>query len=266
MWRYPSYGHWQTYNLTDKILVPFFNLTFLRGFFDQFQFTGIGQGWTLTVEECFYFTAPVLLIFLAKSQAKYTVLAIAALSLIAIGCLLVSVAPHRLGFFASYRFMFYHTFFGRVVEFMLGTGLALFIRKYPNTRPGGWATLTGVFWIMGSVIALSLISTKQLASWDNPFGIALNNLWLPLGIVLFFYGLLTERTWFARLLGHSIAQDLGKSSYAFYLVHMGVLSIFLQQYVTTNIFILFAVAIMVAFALWKWVEEPLNHKLRKAIQ
>ena len=37
------------------------NLTMLRGFSDRLKFTGVGQGWSLTVEECFYFSAPVLL-------------------------------------------------------------------------------------------------------------------------------------------------------------------------------------------------------------
>ncbi len=37
------------------------NVFFLRGFFDDLKFTGLAQGWTLTVEECFYFLAPLFL-------------------------------------------------------------------------------------------------------------------------------------------------------------------------------------------------------------
>jgi len=47
----------------------FMNITFVRGFFDQFKFTGIGQGWSLTVEECFYFSAP-LMFFAAKKMGQ----------------------------------------------------------------------------------------------------------------------------------------------------------------------------------------------------
>jgi peptidoglycan/LPS O-acetylase OafA/YrhL len=30
------------------------NITFLRGFFDDFLFTGVSQGWSLSVEKSFY--------------------------------------------------------------------------------------------------------------------------------------------------------------------------------------------------------------------
>ncbi len=33
----------------------FFNLTFLKGFYPPELFSGVRQGWSLTVEECFYF-------------------------------------------------------------------------------------------------------------------------------------------------------------------------------------------------------------------
>jgi peptidoglycan/LPS O-acetylase OafA/YrhL len=265
IWRFPSFdptGQWQGYASLDKVLVPLLNFSFLRGFFEQFKFTGVAQGWTLTVEECFYAFAPLLLVLLAKSRTKYGVLAACALGLGLFGCLLVQVAPHRYGFFGTYQFMFYRTFFGRVLEFMLGAGLALFIRQNPETRKGGWATYLGGLWILSSMFGLSLITTKQVASWDSPTGIVLNNLWLPFGIVLFFYGLLTERTWLCRLLESTMAQVLGKSSYAFYLVHVGVASVFLQRYVSSNVFVLFALALLLAFSLWKWIEEPVNHKLR----
>jgi peptidoglycan/LPS O-acetylase OafA/YrhL len=257
-----SFGPWKQYNLSDKIIVPLLNFTFLRGFFDQFKFTGIGQGWTLTVEECFYAFAPLLLLTLAKSRMKYRLLAVFTISLIAIGCGLVEVMPHKFGFLGSYHFVFYRTFFGRAFEFMLGAALAIFIRQYYKARPGAWATSIGLAWIIGSMIALCLIASKQIPSWENPIGIALNNLWLPIGVALFFYGLLTEQTWLGKLLGTSIAQTLGKSSYAFYLVHIGIVSLFLEHYVTSNVFVLFGVALILAYILWKWIEEPLNHWLR----
>jgi len=36
------------------------NLTFLRGYSSRLKFTGIGAGWSLTVEETFYFLAPLI--------------------------------------------------------------------------------------------------------------------------------------------------------------------------------------------------------------
>jgi peptidoglycan/LPS O-acetylase OafA/YrhL len=49
----------------------FFNITFLRGFFDDLKFTGIAQGWSLTVEECFYFLAPLFLFLLKKVKSIF---------------------------------------------------------------------------------------------------------------------------------------------------------------------------------------------------
>ncbi len=39
-------------------------LTLFKGFFDEYRFTGIMQAWSLTVEECFYASAPLLLLAL----------------------------------------------------------------------------------------------------------------------------------------------------------------------------------------------------------
>ena len=46
------------------------NITFVKGFCDSLKFTGVGQGWTLTVEECFYFTAPVIFLLSRKPPAS----------------------------------------------------------------------------------------------------------------------------------------------------------------------------------------------------
>ena len=42
------------------------NLTLLKGFFDTYKFSGIAQSWSLTVEACFYLSAPLLFVFLRR--------------------------------------------------------------------------------------------------------------------------------------------------------------------------------------------------------
>ena len=54
-----AYNHYFHIFKLDSIIL-FTNLTFLRGYFDDFLFTGISQGWSLTVEETFYVLAPLL--------------------------------------------------------------------------------------------------------------------------------------------------------------------------------------------------------------
>src|ERR1700759_3312358 len=54
----------------NPIVLLLLNITFIRGFFYQFWDTGIAQGWSLTVEECFYFSAPIIFI-IAKRYHKF---------------------------------------------------------------------------------------------------------------------------------------------------------------------------------------------------
>jgi peptidoglycan/LPS O-acetylase OafA/YrhL len=44
---------------------------FIRGFFYQLWDTGIAQGWSLTVEECFYFSAPFIFYIAIKYKKFY---------------------------------------------------------------------------------------------------------------------------------------------------------------------------------------------------
>jgi peptidoglycan/LPS O-acetylase OafA/YrhL len=55
---------------TNPILLLVLNITFIRGFFYQYWDTGIAQGWSLTVEECFYFSAPIIFL-IAKRYGKF---------------------------------------------------------------------------------------------------------------------------------------------------------------------------------------------------
>ena len=264
----PTYDilqQWQKLIISDKALIVFLNLTFLRGFFNTFLFTAIQQGWTLTVEETFYaFAVPLMLVLnLVRGKKQYGVLAVAALGFVGVGCALVYVNPvHRYGFFSPATFMFYRTFFGRAVEFMMGAALALFVRHHSTLRKGAWATAVGGLWMVACLGALACIATKESPSYQNSLGLVVNNLVLPLGISILFYGLLTERTQLAHLLSTKVAQTLGKSSYAFYLVHLGILSVYIQRNISESPVVIFAMALGVAYLLWRFIEEPLQTRLR----
>lgn len=260
MWGNPLMSpSWQHQDAASPWAMLLLNLTFLRGFFEQLKYTGIAQGWTLTVEECFYAFAPLLLVLLAKRRTKYPVLLAAAGGLPAVGYALVRLAPHPLGFFESSHFMFTYTFFGRAFEFMAGAALAFFVQQHPQVRRGAWATGIGAAWIVGSMCALSYLPAQQEADALN---LAISSLWLPLGVALFFYGLITEKTWLRTLLATPVAQVLGKSSYAFYLVHLGVFELTIRQRIIDHTYVLFVIILGLALLLWKWVEEPLNQWLR----
>jgi peptidoglycan/LPS O-acetylase OafA/YrhL len=255
---------WKFYGVKDKIITVFLNLTLLRGFFDRFFQTIVGQGWSLTVEECFYLSAPFLILGLRGRPWR---LVAYAFMLLGIGLGLVALAApfheHLYGFFGSVKFMLNWTFFGRCVEFLLGMALAFIIRSASPSKGGGisWLTITGSLWIVACLCALAafekIFPVVQLL---EPLSILTRNAILPLGVVGLFWGLIREHSWLRSLLETKLFDLLGRSSYAFYLVHGGILNFALNDFVTANLFVKFLITNLVAIVLYKAIEHPL-HKL-----
>jgi peptidoglycan/LPS O-acetylase OafA/YrhL len=262
--RYDPSRLWQFYSLKDKILVVFLNLTFLRGFFENFRFSMAGQGWSLTVEECFYLSAPFLILGLRNRPLR---LAAYAVVLLGIGLGLVTLlAPfhdHSYGLFGSVKFMLNWTFFGRCIEFIMGMGLAMYVRRQPNKKLNGTIfTTMGFSWMMLCAAAIAYLERNSggAAAWNMQTYSAffVSNLILPAGIVLFFIGLLYEQSLLRKLLETRLFDLLGKSSYSFYLIHVGVLDFLIDDNITTSILSKFILINLVAIALYKFVEHPLH--------
>lgn len=254
---------WQrgTFLLRDLLL----SLTLTQTFFDASKYVGIAQAWSLTVEECFYLLAP-LAFWLLRRQPK--LLWLQPFVLLALGSVLVLIfAPHYVrftGFFGSFRFMLLFTFLGRGMEFYAGMQLARWYQQGRLRRYRIRSLLTGLgLAVMGAVVCgMVLVKGGYTYGQEHPFGIVLNNVVLPGGILLLFAGLLTERTWLRWLLSTRPLQLLGKSSYVFYLIHLGVLHDFLAARLTTNNALLFVMLNVLAVGIHLGIEEPLNRWLR----
>jgi peptidoglycan/LPS O-acetylase OafA/YrhL len=266
------------------------NITFLRGFFNNLKFTGIAQGWSLTVEECFYFSAPIIF-FIAKKYHKFYV---QPLVITGFGFLLVLLFRNAnwYGFFGSFTFMMVHTFLGRCFEFFAGIQLALLIKKKGFTRSNRFSfTYAGFVLIFFCIWIMSTLSIPPgwTAGLHNPFGIITNNYLLAVAITLFFYGLLTEATVLKQILANPFVELLGKSSYIFYLIHLGWLYNLLHlafdwlndhiftlydhwgltwrspfEYDNLNLLYAFILLNAVSVLLFKLIEEPLNHYIRRS--
>ncbi|RSK42219.1 acyltransferase family protein [Hymenobacter perfusus] len=241
------------------------SLSITQSFFDGSKYAGIAQAWSLTVEECFYLAAPLAFWQLRR---RAVLLWWQPFVLLAVGsCLVLACAPHYsrfTGFFGSFRFMLLFTFPGRCFEFYAGMQLAFWyqqgrLRRY---RVRGLLTATGLAVMAAVVCGMVIIKGGYTYGREHPLGVALNNVVLPGGILLFFAGLLTENTWVRRLLSTHLLQILGKSSYVFYLIHMGVVHDWLAQSITSNNMVLFLLLNAVAVALHYGLEEPLNRWLR----
>ena len=238
----------------------FYNITFLKGFSDDLKFTGIAQSWSLTVEEVFYFTAPLFFILIKKNRIY---LVVVPLFFIGLGLLLVSYFSRidANGFMKSTNFMLDFTFFGRISEFFIGIGLALLIKKYSLTFKG--MTYFGLAGIILSICSLVLLKVEGGFGVDSLTGKVINTLVLPvIGIAPLFLGLIKEKTFVSDFFSSKPLQLLGKSSYIFYLIHLGIVVIILNKIIENQWFV-FILLNLISIVLYHYIESPLNKWIRK---
>ena len=268
----------------------FMHITFVRGFFCNLVFTGVAQGWSLTVEECFYFSAPIIFYFIHRHSKYYLQI----LSITGFGFLMVLIFRNVdwYGFFGNFTFMMLYTFFGRCFEFFVGIKLALMIRQKGFHRSNKLKfTYIGFFLIFFCVWLMSLLPVPQgwTAGLHNPLGIIINNYLLSISIATFFYGVITESTGMKRVLATPFVELLGKSSYIFYLIHLGFIYAFIYkatnwlndktftlydkwgvdwhspfEYEWINIIYAFILLNALSVILFKFIEEPFNLFIRKS--
>ncbi|HEX9956296.1 MAG TPA: acyltransferase [Fibrella sp.] len=235
------------------------NLTLTKGFFDDYKFTGIAQSWSLTVEECFYLLAPLLFVELRRVGPVWL-----SLSLIGMGVLLWLTIGHfpLHGFFGKLSFVSFYTFFGRSFEFVMGMWLA---RKWHlgqlRNRPfalliGGVLLVSCAGW--QAVVPTLVTSPTALIGSE----IVSYNFLLPVAIGLLFISLLNEKTLISDLLAGAVLQGLGRSSYAFYLIHIGIVSKFMDRTMgSPSGWLRFLLMVLLAHGLYLLIEKPIHRWL-----
>lgn len=251
----------------NRLLLALLSQSLLRGFSDTLMFVGLPQGWSLTVEECFYATVPLLLLWQRRWRAAPLAFAgmvlAAGLGLVA----LCSGRPALHGLFGSYRALFNFYYFGRVLEFVAGVLLARWWAARGGTRPSAgeqwpWRTSAGVALMVLTVALLAWVDSPNdiYQGLRDPVATALNNLLFPVGMVLLLAGLLTEPSWLRWVLATPLLQALGRSSYCFYLLHVGVLSIWWYHTFGGGRYIggQFVATLLLAELGYRLLEEPLR--------
>ena len=244
----------------------FLNITLLKGFSEKYYLTGIAQAWSLTVEETFYLGAPLILYLIRYKGLLFSQIIFISL----IGVLLVlffDSFPFQ-HFFKDMNFMFIATFFGRCFEFFAGIVLALLYMKMlrKDLNYVKWYlnyTLAGAFLILLNLFILEQISNHfkvQHATmvWQ---GILVANFFLPVCISVFFFGLIIEKSFIRKVLSTQAVMLLGKSSYSFYLISAGFIAYTIERYVTTNIFALLILLLILSVVFYFFVERFLYRYL-----
>ncbi|GAB3551866.1 acyltransferase family protein [Spirosoma fluminis] len=236
------------------------NLTLLKGFFADYLFSGLAQSWSLTVEACFYAAAPVLWMALRRWSAWLPVAVLTAAGLL-FWATLGQLQYH--GLFGSLSFVSFYLFFGRSFEFIAGMWLAQ--RWQSHTLQGiRNATGMGLGLISGCVLWQANIGILTI----NPTGLfwselIVYNYLLPVGISLFLLGLLQEKSSIRYVLTTLFMQTMGHCSYAFYLIHLGMIPKLLQKLGLTSNWLLLGCLILIAHFLYVTIEKPLHQRLRR---
>jgi peptidoglycan/LPS O-acetylase OafA/YrhL len=182
-----------------------------------------------------------------------------------LGAMLLSIGAQVQyhGLFGNLGFMCGYTLFGRCLEFLLGAWIAMNLERLQVFQSVPHKTYMGLLGMAASLVIFDGLKggTAFYLGVLSPAGVLLNNLILPFWIGLFYLGLLQDDSYLKRILSTSLLQLLGKASYAFYLIHLGFIATYLTSRNITGVWFFLALD-GIAIALFKLVEEPINHWLR----
>lgn len=229
------------------------NITTVKGWFDDLKFSGIVQTWSITPEVAFYLAAPLLFMGLRRWGVRFLVGLPIALALVGAALVVLLDGRGSWGFMRSFEFMFACTFFGRATEFVVGMAVAWYLRSGPTPTKGTRMTTIGA----GLTLLTVIIVGATRWTFAQPGGVLVVDLvWPVMGLGPLFVGLVTEQTTLRRLLSLPLPSVMGRASYAFYLIHLGV--VYNVIYGLTHSFpATFVLLLMAAWLLNRFFEEPL---------
>jgi peptidoglycan/LPS O-acetylase OafA/YrhL len=216
---------------------------------DEVTYLGISPvAWSLSCEMAFYAAFPLLYPLLRRVRALYAVGAV----LLATALLMPAVADALVG--DMQRRWFVYVFpLARMVEFAVGVALALLVRRGLWRGPG--LPLASALWV-ANYLAVDLLPDRIR---DTSAVLLTTALLIPAAALADLRG--SASPWRGRVL-----VSLGEASYAFFLVHLTVLTVGMQFIGREHpypplVALLLALGFLglsyaLAFVLHRWVELP----------
>ena len=251
----------------DLLKVFFYNITFLRGFIDAMKFSLVAQGWSLTVEELFYFLAPIIFFLVLKFGKKILIILPFFLGIFG---LLMGELSICMGwdFWGDSSFTFHYTFFGRSFEFLYGVLLAIMLKESNleklknvcNPYLGLFLAVCSAYllFVIGEVFDVEFGSMTHLGTF-------VNTVIIPIVVMTpLLYGCTINKHKFI-LLESKPLEIFGKFSFAFYLIHMGVIRTGLENMGLNSELKLFIALMVVSFMVWRYFEEPAQKLLKSLV-
>lgn len=245
-------GYWTQDKTTEAVL----SFTMTKALFDKYNLAGIPQGWTLTLEELFYFTAPFYFILIRKNRWWLFLLPILIFIFGTVLKAITNVPQNEAGFLQVNIAVY-------IGEFFTGMALAYYLLS-AKTKNRTYLTFMGILSIL-----LYIFGKKywvEAFDFKGDFGRFMEMVLLSVfGIAPLLWGLINEKTWVSKFLGSKPMVLLGKSSYIFYLIHKGFVPIFINDYISDNKLVIFILINVLSIFLFRYIEEPLNHYIRQKL-
>jgi peptidoglycan/LPS O-acetylase OafA/YrhL len=210
---------------------------------------GLGQLWSLGIEEQFYLLWPILLVALLRIN-RPRVTANVVMGLIVASGLLCAVTGH----FHPTTLNAYLETQDRVGELLVGAAASLLL--HDGWRPGVWIRPAG--WCAAGFLGWVLFTNVSPTSpWFNDGGYTL----VALAATIVILATLAPGGGLYRLLTLSPLRFLGHISYSFYLWHIPVITVISDyQPMTGGALERCLIALPVTFALalasYRWIEQP----------
>ena len=223
-------------------------------------------GWSLSAEAFFYLLFPLMLARLSQFSRRGLTWLLAALALASIGIALayvmrspdgVDVVTYEMNHLTWLNVLRFNPLV-RLPEFLIGVcGGLLFLQRAVSARWAGALIAGG----LGALLAVTIYNDAI------PYPVIHNGL-LSLPFLAVIYGVAHRPAWTAPLEWRSF-RALGEVSYSFFLTHGIVIALFFrpdgnaQARALPEILMCLAVAIAIAFGLYRWVEQPMRRRFSR---